>query len=358
MYLALIAVLMTQSNPFDISFENLLDVDGDGLIHPMEAADALQMILKETNQQALPINEIGLLLQDFKDAQREEAEDFIEEFDINKDHVLTHDEIPNEFRSVIAITDSDQDGQITSDEVMQLHPDSEDVWIAIEAEEILEDFDDDEDGKIRIKDLLEYEPELGEMAQQYDKNKDSSINKEELIVALKEFDKPASFLVTGSQAEMFGTINESTPFRVMELVFYHPEVETIVMADCPGSIDDDSCLRAARIVRLHGLNTHVPMDGEVASGGTDFFQAGVKRTCERGALFGIHSWSAYDGDGDDLPFDSEEHQMYLEYCDEMGIPQSFYWRTLEAASADDIHWMTEEELQEFKMLTSPIIQPQ
>jgi hypothetical protein len=46
--------------------------------------------------------------------------------------------------------------------------------------------------------------------------------------------------------------------------------------------------------------------------------------------------------------------MYLNYYDEMGIPQSFYWYTLEAASAEDIHWMTESELEQYNMLTSPI----
>jgi len=59
-------------------------------------------------------------------------------------------------------------------------------------------------------------------------------------------------------------------------------------------------------------------------------------------------------EGADLPRDDEEHELYLEYCDEMGIPRSFYWRSLHAASSDDMHWMTEEELGEFKMLTAPI----
>jgi hypothetical protein len=154
---------------------------------------------------------------------------------------------------------------------------------------------------------------------------------------------------------MNGTIGASTPFRVMELVFYHPEVETIVMVNVPGSLDDDSSLRASQIVRAHKLNTHLRSDGEVASGGTDFFQAGVNRTCERGAKFGIHSWSEFGAEGSDYPRDSEEHQMYLDYCDEMGIPQAFYWYTLEVATADEIYWMTEEELDEYNMITSPII---
>ena len=67
----------------------------------------------------------------------------------------------------------------------------------------------------------------------------------------------------------------------------------------------------------------------------------------------VHSWAEFGAEGTDYPRDSEEHVMYLDYCDEMGIPQSFYWYTLEAASAEDIHYMTSDELVEFRMLTIP-----
>jgi hypothetical protein len=176
-----------------------------------------------------------------------------------------------------------------------------------------------------------------------------------MVAGFALLDASASFDISGDTALMRGTIDESTPFRVMELVYYHPEVKTIVMTDVPGSVDDDSSLRASRIVRSHGLNTHVPSDGEVASGGTDFFQAGVQRTCGKGALFGVHSWAEFGAEGTDYPKYDEVHDMYLDYCAEMGIPESFYWFTLESASAADIHYMTESELHEFKMLTHPII---
>ncbi len=35
----------------------------------------------------------------------------------------------------------------------------------------------------------------------------------------------------------------------------------------------------------------------------------------------------------------------------MDIPEEFYWRTLEAAPANDIHWMTETEVAEFHVRT-------
>ena len=38
--------------------------------------------------------------------------------------------------------------------------------------------------------------------------------------------------------------------------------------------------------------------------------------------------------------DHEEHRVYLDFYEEMGIPEAFYWFTLEAASADEVHWMS------------------
>ena len=34
--------------------------------------------------------------------------------------------------------------------------------------------------------------------------------------------------------------------------------------------------------------------------------------------------------------------MYLEYGRQMGLPEDFYWFTIDAASPQDIHWMTEQ----------------
>ncbi|WP_052056445.1 hypothetical protein [Colwellia psychrerythraea] len=93
-------------------------------------------------------------------------------------------------------------------------------------------------------------------------------------------------------------------------------------------------------------------DGMVASGGTDMFLAGVNRTIEAGARLGVHSWS--DGSGKvalDYPRDHQEHIKYLDYYSVMGIPADFYWYTLEAASAENIHWMTAQEIAQYGILT-------
>jgi len=162
----------------------------------------------------------------------------------------------------------------------------------------------------------------------------------------------ASFVVDDTTATMTGVINGRTPDRVATLIEDHPEVTTISMLYVPGSMNDESNLEAARLIREAGLSTHVPDDGEIASGGVDFFCAGVTRTAEGGALFGVHSWAAGGGlEGGDLPTDDPQHSLYLDFYNEMGIPSEFYWFTLEAASADSIHWMARDELDDYGLLT-------
>lgn len=152
---------------------------------------------------------------------------------------------------------------------------------------------------------------------------------------------------------MVGDIDRTLPHRIRELHENYPEVTTIVMQDVPGSIDDEANLAAARLVRRYGFKTLVPDDGLIASGGVDFFLAGVERTVEPGAKLGVHSWAGDNLTGSELPHDDPDHRPYLNYYLDMGIPTDFYWFTLDAAPADDIHFMTPEEIDHYQITTSP-----
>ncbi|MBX2796707.1 MAG: hypothetical protein KTR31_03525 [Myxococcales bacterium] len=163
---------------------------------------------------------------------------------------------------------------------------------------------------------------------------------------------PATFTVDGEVATMSGVIGSGTPDRVADLVAMYPEVRQITLQDVPGSRDDVANLEASRAVRAAGLATHVPADGVIASGGVDFFCAGNPRSAEAGALLGVHSWATGGGiEGGDLPRDDPQHALYLDYYEEMGIHEDFYWFTLEAAPAAGIHWMTEDEIETYGLTT-------
>ena len=151
---------------------------------------------------------------------------------------------------------------------------------------------------------------------------------------------------------MTGVISTSTPDAVRTLLDDHPDVATIVMIDVPGSADDNANLEASRLIRDAGIATHATGDSFLASGGVDFYLAGATRTFDPGAQFGVHSWATGDGiEGSELPRDDQQHELYLDYYDEMGINADFYWFTLDAAPAEDIYWMTEAELERYGFAT-------
>ena len=167
-----------------------------------------------------------------------------------------------------------------------------------------------------------------------------------------EQDRQACFIVQDDKALMYGVIGESIVSSVTQLTSAHPDVDTIVLIDVPGSMDDDSNLKAATMVYDSGLNTQVLAHSDIASGGVDFYLAGNQRLLAEGAKLGVHSWGGEDGqNGSDLPRSHSAHQVYIDFYQhiKMDAPADFYFFTLDAASADDIHYMTADELTQWKI---------
>ncbi|MBP0014588.1 MAG: hypothetical protein J7525_15925 [Roseofilum sp. SID3] len=151
----------------------------------------------------------------------------------------------------------------------------------------------------------------------------------------------------------YGVIDRSAISTFEMATKDNPAIKTLVLQWVPGSIDDTANLELARMVRDMGFTTVVPEDGLVSSGGTDLFLAGVQRDIQQGACLGVHSWGDGDSlDGRDFPRDADVHQPYLDYYSDMGIPQDFYWFTLEKAPVDGMHWMLPSEIQQYMLETS------
>lgn len=165
----------------------------------------------------------------------------------------------------------------------------------------------------------------------------------------------SSFKIEGDLAIMNGDISKDTIRQVKKLISDYPKVKTIVMQYVGGSVDDESNLIASQLVREAGMNTLVPKDGLIASGGTDFFCAGVLRTAEEGSQVGVHSWA---GDGVEnaalLEKNDQSHKKYITYYEKMGMPdpEGFYFFTINAAPADDIYFMSQEELKSYGLVTT------
>ncbi|WP_298901142.1 hypothetical protein [uncultured Psychroserpens sp.] len=156
--------------------------------------------------------------------------------------------------------------------------------------------------------------------------------------------------------EMDGTIGSSSldDFNNLEAEF--PNVDRIQIKNCDGSSDDTINLQLSLKVHQKGMNIRLMDNGLIASGGVDFFLAGIQRTKGVNTMIGVHSWS--DGSGTeatDFPVGHANHLPYINYYMNIGFSQqwaeSFYYFTINAAPADSIHWMTELEITEYDILT-------
>lgn len=158
-------------------------------------------------------------------------------------------------------------------------------------------------------------------------------------------------------AIMNGVIGSNTPTHWDNFIAANPNVTKIIMKDCPGSEDDEANLNAARKIRQQGVSIHLPADAVIASGAVDLFLAGTTRTRAAGSKVGVHSWGGGNGEeATDFPIGHANHRPYIDYYREMGFSQAdaeaFYYFTINAAKAADIHWMTDAEIAQYKLLTN------
>lgn len=165
---------------------------------------------------------------------------------------------------------------------------------------------------------------------------------------------PLEFSIEENRIIAIGEIDGDTLDAFQDIRDKNPDIKVLVLKYVGGSVDDEANVQFSRIVRDLGFTTIVPSDGLVASGGTDLFLAGAKRILEAGACVGVHSWAAEDFTATDILRSDPEHDRYLNYYKDIGIPQAFYWFTIKAAPADGMHWMTAAEVDRFNVSTENV----
>lgn len=158
-----------------------------------------------------------------------------------------------------------------------------------------------------------------------------------------------------------GVIGNTTPAVVQNLINNYPKVTTIVMHLVPGSMDDDSNLKASKALKNKGYKMYLPPVNAhaqvsfIASGGVDMFLSGNVRVIDQGAEVGVHSWSDGTNAATDFPVGHANHQPYINYYILMGFSEqdakAFYYFTINAAPPSGIHNMTEAELEQYKLRT-------
>ena len=161
--------------------------------------------------------------------------------------------------------------------------------------------------------------------------------------------------VVGEQAALSGHLGTMTYVQLRDLLATNPEVTRLNLTTIAGSLNDAINFHTGVLIRDGGLDTHLPSDGDVNSGGVDLFIAGNRRTAEEGGILGVHSWCCERGlTGAELPRDDPAHAVQLTYARRMLGAENgpaFYYYTLEAAPFEEIHPMTREEMRRFGVVT-------
>lgn len=324
----------------------LFDSNKDGILNPYEALDVLLTLEKEKGTKL----SIEALKKDMLATKNEQQKEFKEEFqkmDANKDGIVQFSEADKETLSFLTLMDTNKDNAVTEEEMFNFDLEKafllDEKGIQAEVNAVFNDL-----GTSNVITLNDVPKEVKTQFTSIDQNKDGKLTKKEMLVFMRANNTPVYFKVKGNVAYMNGVISSSTPARVLELLNNHPEVTTIEMGIVPGSIDDVSNLRASLYVHKAGLNTRLTPTSMIASGGTDFFLAGKKRTVPKGASIGVHSWGG-PVDATKLSRDDEAHKKYLHYYKTVNIPEDFYWYTLKAAPANGMHTMTNKEILKYKV---------
>lgn len=161
-------------------------------------------------------------------------------------------------------------------------------------------------------------------------------------------------VVNETTIEMDGVINSSSLRDFNDLIQAYPEINRINIFEVDGSDDDEINLLVSKRVYDLGISTHLVDEGLIASGGVDFFLSGRTRTKGINTFIGVHSWSDGVNEATDFAVGHPNHMPYIEYYVSVGFTQeaaeAFYYFTINAARAADIHWMTDAELAQYGVL--------
>lgn len=134
----------------------------------------------------------------------------------------------------------------------------------------------------------------------------------------------------------------------------YPNIKLLNFGECPGSKNDEAMMDAAKIMANSGIKTHLPSDAIIESGAVDLFLAGKTRTREVGSKIGVHAWSAGNKSATDYAVGHEEHDLYINFYIFCGYSteeaEELYYFIINAAGPDNMHYMTQEEIDEYSFI--------
>lgn len=160
-----------------------------------------------------------------------------------------------------------------------------------------------------------------------------------------------SIYVENDVMYLSGMLTSQLPQQLRNALSDNPNITDLVLVDVPGSLDQAATMDAARMIRHFELNTHIAKTGYVLSGGVDLFLGGIERSIGAGAGVGVHAWRDTQDWGDDINLADPVHATYVNFYLEMGVPERFYWFTLDAAPAERVYFLSPEEFYDYRLVT-------
>lgn len=161
------------------------------------------------------------------------------------------------------------------------------------------------------------------------------------------------FDVEGTRAYGYGYTDGRSQDVVSKLVRKHPDVETLVFVNMPGTQNLTSNSHLARSIRRAGLKTELLPNSRIASGAVDLFLAGTERTVACGAMIGVHAWGMGDYDAQDAWWDNHRTAS-RDFLSDMGIDPDFYDFRTDAAGTESIHWLAVDEINRWNVSSETI----
>lgn len=180
----------------------------------------------------------------------------------------------------------------------------------------------------------------------------------------------------GNRAIFRGIIGSRTSAQIQFLIDQHPEIDSLVLADIEGAVEDhtnqtyggipqwESAEYLAYAVRDHGFVTVLPADGRVSDNGLLLFAAGVERIVE--TTEGQH-WEQEIGElgvRADFQADGDEEWDQYSAVHEPGVRAwssllgeeagTGFTLFLARASADGPHVLSRAEIDAFELSTEPL----
>ncbi len=166
---------------------------------------------------------------------------------------------------------------------------------------------------------------------------------------------PFSLSEDGSKFYLNGEVGTNSLSDFNTLYSANPNVNSLHIISCEGSLDDDANFLLMQRVYDLAFSTHLEDNAIIASGGVDLFRSGVIRTRGENIQIGVHSWEDGSSQASDYSVGDSVHTPYINSYISIGMTEeeatSFYFFTINAASAASIHWMTEQEMVTYSMFT-------